>query len=1019
MKNRLLPLIFTFLAVTSVNAQKCGTYDGSYEEQEQKFPDFYQSLERINADLEANYKLALSKMTHLKTENGKKIIPVVVHVIHNLGGENLLISQIQNGLNHLNANINGQADNFLAITPDIFASVRGDLNVEFRLAKIDPLGNPTSGILRVRSELTNATVTATLSRDRVKALSYWNSYQYLNIWVVKSMPAGPDPAADPALNGYAQFPFSGRMSTDGVMIRATVFAAGETITHEVGHWLGLRHTWGDSDCGDDNVNDTPPDCCGSFDFNGIFPFHVGNIGIGSGCIADSLNPAGEMYMNYMDYQSDAVQTMFTKGQSEVMNETLEGLYDEGAGTSDIGFREYMWSAKNIALTGVSDGFITPTCNQNTDFVSSSGKYSMCLGENIVLKGNKTQFPTGTVNSMIWDYGDGNTDNSNANVVAHTYSTAGSYDVSLTIEYYETTEARASSLSDLDTVNASSYDSIVETLNIQGTESELVATGASNINLHLDDDGYSVNSIWIKNQFNTDNILDASLIVTAEVDSTITPIVNYINYDNTTSFPDSVLTGGTDSIWIHIDGNSLSSQELMLLNNADSVWTTDINIGSLNTIIDYSFYYDTTVLNILTFIDSTFLSADDSVWLNGADSSWSVDGVLASDSIRIYFAQFNIDTIITISINIDTTSLSVSDSLMFNNADSTWSNVQSIIGSVDTIRFYHAQYDYNLYDGYYIDTLFYRGEAEQTTYIAYYTNSCVSTTVKENVITISPSSSSHTAGSYTYDFEDASELSTDWQITKGVPSGDWDFNTIENSSWEWINGVAVSGSAGLMIDKDNLTLGETDELISVAYDLSALTTPAIKFSYSGAASNAFPQNEVNVYYSDDCGEDWKSLGSLTNVQVANAGLYTTNFKPTTDEWNDTVLTKNQLKNDNIKFKFEYVTNGNANNFYLDNIKIGEAATLLLSNPVIASRASIYPNPTDGKTFIELNNLANKEVDVKLVNILGAEIMHLFSGEIVSNYYMINNIDLSHLETGIYFVKIVADGDLVMTDKLILK
>ena len=158
-----------------------------------------------NADLEANHKSALSKMTHIKTENGKKIIPVVVHIIHDGGGANLSVSQIQNGLDHLNANINGQADNFLAITPDIFASVRGDLNVEFRLAKIDPLGNPTSGIVRVQSELTVATVTETLSRDRVKALSYWNSFQYLNIWVVQSMPAGPDPQTDPALNGYAQF----------------------------------------------------------------------------------------------------------------------------------------------------------------------------------------------------------------------------------------------------------------------------------------------------------------------------------------------------------------------------------------------------------------------------------------------------------------------------------------------------------------------------------------------------------------------------------------------------------------------------------------------------------------------------------------------------------------------------------------------------------------------------------------------------------------------------------------------
>ena len=333
MKNRLLPLIFAFLAVTSVNAQKCGTYDGSYEEQEQKFPAFYQNLEAINSDLEADYKSALGKMTHLKIENGKKIIPVVVHVIHDLGGENISDASIQGALDILNANINGQASNFLAKTPDIFASVRGDLNVEFRLAKIDPLGNPTSGIIRVRSELTNEPE----PRDAVKALSYWNSYQYFNIWTLKKFQPQDD---GNTLLGYAQFPNSGRMSTDGVVLLASQMVSGGTLTHECGHWLGLRHVWGDAECGDDNVKDTPAAREPNFGINlSDFPYHVGFMS--QGCVADSLNPAGEMFVNYMDYSSDAHVTMFTKGQNEVMNETLEGLYDEDAGVSGIGFREYM------------------------------------------------------------------------------------------------------------------------------------------------------------------------------------------------------------------------------------------------------------------------------------------------------------------------------------------------------------------------------------------------------------------------------------------------------------------------------------------------------------------------------------------------------------------------------------------------------------------------------------------------------------------------------------------------------
>jgi len=843
MKNKLFSLIFALSAVTSSNAQKCGTYDGSLEEQEQKFPLFYKNLEGINSVLEADYKSALSKMNNLKLENGKKIIPVVVHVIHDLGGENISDASIQGALDILNANINGQASNFLNKTPDIFASVRGDLNVEFRLAKIDPNGNPTSGVLRIRSELTNEPE----PRDAVKALSYWNSYQYFNIWTLKKFQPQED---GNTLLGYAQFPNTGRMSTDGVVLLASQMASGGTLTHECGHWLGLRHVWGDASCGDDNVKDTPPAREPNYGINlSDFPYHVGLVNPSTGlvpwgCVADSLSPAGEMFVNYMDYSSDAHVTMFTKGQNEVMNETLDGLNDEESGISGTGFREYMWSDENIALTGVADGFKTPVCNQNADFVSSSGKYLMCLGENIVLRGNETQFPAGTVTSMVWDYGDGITDNTNANLVAHTYSSAGSYDVSLTIEYTETTEARASNLSDLTSLGATSYDSIIETLIVQGSESELVALGASNISLHIDNEGYSIDSYWLLNQINTDSILNATYIDTIQTDSTL------------------------------------------------------------------------------------------------------------------YF------------------------------------------------------------NAYFADTLFYRGEIDKKTYVAYFINSCSSTTLKENVIVISPTSSSNSAGNYTYDFEDSSDLSDDWQTNKAVSSGDWDFNSIENSSWEWVNGVAVSGSSGLMMNKNNLTLG-TDELISVAYDLSALTSPAIKFSYSGASLNTFPVNEVNVYYSNDCGEVWRTLGSLTNVQVASAGLYTTNFRPTTTEWNDTVMLKSQLKNDNIKFKFEYVTNGTANNFYIDNIKIGEAASLMLPDITINSRVSIYPNPSNGIAFIRLNNLANKEVKVKLINILGKEIMHLYSGEIVSNYYEINDIDFSQLETGIYFVKVVADGDIIMTDKLILK
>lgn len=347
MGKRILLLIFAIFCIVNVSsAQKCGTYEGSLEEDIQKYPDFYQSLESKNAELKLQNDKALEKLKNFKTEDGIKIIPVVVHVIHDLGNENISDASIQNAIDILNANINGQADNFLSQTPDIFAAVRGDAKLEFRLAKLDPRGEPTTGINRVRSSLTDQPD----PRNAVKTLSYWNSYQYFNIWTVKRFL----PQADGnTLLGYAQFPNSGQMSTDGVVLLASQMVSGGTLTHETGHWLGLRHTWGDATCGDDGVKDTPPARGPNYGINlSDFPYHVGlatppPITGAWGCVADSLNPAGEMFVNYMDYSDDAAVTMFTKDQNSIMDFTLDGAYDENTGLSGIGFREYMWSAENI------------------------------------------------------------------------------------------------------------------------------------------------------------------------------------------------------------------------------------------------------------------------------------------------------------------------------------------------------------------------------------------------------------------------------------------------------------------------------------------------------------------------------------------------------------------------------------------------------------------------------------------------------------------------------------------------
>ena len=878
MKNRLLTLIFAFLVVSVVNAQKCGTYNGYLEKQIQNYPDFYQKMQSKNQKLEAENQKAIKSISRFKNEEGKKIIPVVVHNIYNGNSGYLSDAVIQSAIDALNKNINGQSDKLLELyqnqylkTPDIFAAVRGVANVEFRLAKIAPNDSATTGIIRIDTEITSL---GSSVPDPVKALSYWNSYQYLNIWTVPSF--GGD--AGGGLLGYAQFPNRLFMSTDGVVLKSGEMgsSSSSTLTHEVGHWLGLAHIWGDAPCGDDNIKDTPTH---RYDNNGAsessptpndhprpnpkrFPYHVGLSGLDQdppvsglwGCVADSLNPAGEMFMNYMDYTSDDYTTMFSAGQIEVVNVTLEGEVDEESGVLGIGFRQYMWSAENKIATGTNDGYfnLEDRCSAKYDFYEKLGGNSVCLNTTSRFVSNSAILNL-DVTAASWDFGDGVSVESDyspsliqGHNIQHTYDSAGVYDVTLMLDYNELRELRVSNLDDLEfSPDSSSTDTII--LIVQGTESELVAQGASSIEVHIDLDGYSKNSYWVLDQLNTDNILDATYIDTIQTDSTL------------------------------------------------------------------------------------------------------------------------------------------------------------------------------FYNGYFGDTLFYRGKLENITHTGYYKSSCQSTIVKENYITIGEVQASNTAYPYAYSFEDENEWNTtDWVLTQPQTTGsEWEFQSSVNTVWEWTSKASNSGNASIMIDSDNLKIGST-EIISPAYDLSSLTNPSLKFSWSGAASNTAPANELNVYYSSNCGKNWVALGTIDAISSANAGMYISNFSPNSSEWMDTVMTKNALVgNDNIMFKFEYVVNGSSNNFYLDNIMIGEESDLMIAENITSARLSIYPNPTDGKTFIDLNNLANKEVEVELINILGAEIMHLFSGEIVSNYHKINDIDFSHLETGIYFVKVVADGDVVMTDKLILK
>jgi hypothetical protein len=245
---------------------------------------------------------------------GVTVIPVVVHVVFNTAAQNISDAQIHSQITILNQDYR-KTNSDVSKTPSVFAALAGDARIEFQLASTDPNGQPTTGITRTQTSATSFSDDDKVKSAATGGADAWPAANYLNIWVCQ---------LGGGLLGYAQFP-GGPAATDGVVIlhsgfgntgTATApFNLGRSATHEIGHWLNLRHIWGDDGggcSGDDFVADTPN--CADHNFGKpSFPHITCNNG-----------PNGDLFMNYMDYTDDDSMFMFSNGQIVRMQACLDG-----------------------------------------------------------------------------------------------------------------------------------------------------------------------------------------------------------------------------------------------------------------------------------------------------------------------------------------------------------------------------------------------------------------------------------------------------------------------------------------------------------------------------------------------------------------------------------------------------------------------------------------------------------------------------------------------------------------------
>lgn len=318
MTGKLRLVVALWMVVAAARGQeRCGFDLRQQSRRHETSKDFEQWMANR---LQARYAYQTSQ-THATTQ-----IPVVVHVIHNGTTSSSFIPKAQvlsqmkvlnNDFQRLNAD--------RTQTPPVWQPLAAAMDVEFVLAKRDPLGLPTDGIVYTRGAKSSYDLLA--DEAQYKALSYWPAEQYLNIWVV------PTPATS-SLIGLASFPQSTlpgledanlNRLTDGVSLDHKVFGSiddgpfvldsrfnkGRTLTHEIGHFFGLRHIWGDvGGCnGTDYVADTPRSPSAT-----------------RGCPNHPLNnscSAQTMFQNYMDLSDDPCMNLYTAGQVERMNVVLQ------------------------------------------------------------------------------------------------------------------------------------------------------------------------------------------------------------------------------------------------------------------------------------------------------------------------------------------------------------------------------------------------------------------------------------------------------------------------------------------------------------------------------------------------------------------------------------------------------------------------------------------------------------------------------------------------------------------------
>lgn len=387
----------------------CGT-DQQMEKVFAQHPELKAGWEQENSRLEqldavaskshySNSGARLNSASTATTSPPTYIIPIVFHIIHMYGSENISDAQVIDEVRILNEDYRKLNADTSSIVSQ-FISISADASIEFRLANLDPNGNCTNGIDRVVSA-------ETYIGDDGSKLNYWPRSKYLNVWVVAQMQNG--------VAGYAYLPGTApSASVDGVIILSQYigsigtgnYTTSRALTHEIGHFLNLQHVWGSSNnpgvaCGNDGVSDTPVT-------KGWTSCNLTSNAVCNASIVENVQ-------NYMEYSY--CSRMFTNGQSTRMHNALN---------SSTGQRSTLVSAASATAAGINNN-PPVVCSPQADFSPVNDVY-VCVGGTVSFTDLSW---SSAATSWSWNFQGGTPSTSTSQNPTITYNTAGTYSVSLT------------------------------------------------------------------------------------------------------------------------------------------------------------------------------------------------------------------------------------------------------------------------------------------------------------------------------------------------------------------------------------------------------------------------------------------------------------------------------------------------------------------------------------------------------------------------------------------------------------